>query len=103
MNLPSPARLLRVGEGWGEGPPRREHCPVSILVLSPCPLPRCKNARARDQALADPALRREYGERAQARARERYAWDRVTTQYETLFADLLQGGRGYLDPLSAAA
>jgi glycosyltransferase involved in cell wall biosynthesis len=39
--------------------------------------------------LDDAELRAEFGRRARARAQERYSWDRITDQYETLFRRLL--------------
>jgi GT2 family glycosyltransferase/glycosyltransferase involved in cell wall biosynthesis len=42
-------------------------------------------ARLLARVLGEEALRREYGERARARARERYNWDTITSQYEDLF------------------
>lgn len=41
------------------------------------------------RVLADPYLVQEYGQRAMQRVQTYYSWDRITDQYETLFAHLL--------------
>ncbi len=41
-----------------------------------------------ERVLRDPALRRELGERARRRARERYNWEKITDQYQALFQRL---------------
>ncbi|MCH7766768.1 MAG: glycosyltransferase [Acidobacteria bacterium] len=44
--------------------------------------------RQLERVLRDPALRRELGERARRRARERYNWETITDQYQALFQRL---------------
>ncbi len=43
------------------------------------------------RVLADPKMAADYRHRAALRAAERYSWEAVTTQYEQLFARLLNG------------
>jgi len=43
------------------------------------------------RVLADPALRAALGQRARARARENYHWDKITDQYEALFHRVRHG------------
>lgn len=42
--------------------------------------------------MQDPDAVREWGAKAEARAKERYSWERVTGQYEELFGQVMRGG-----------
>ena len=46
-------------------------------------------ARSLSQLLADPSLREKLGACARERARERYHWDKIASQYEALFSRLV--------------
>jgi len=88
-----PALIEAMGRGrcvlYLDTPENREVAATAAIPFEKSPAHLAEKMR---QVLSDPALRESYERRALERVRADYRWEDVTTRYECLFEELLQGG-----------